>query len=223
MTDRRLAGEVLLLFGAATLLISVLYRLRGIPWVDQYISVGAAVVFLYLPAALLWRRGEELDRYGFTLARPGRSLLLFAAAVLLIFPPFIGGYLIYVKHVCPHLPRWLAVCAAGAPPALRLPPEPLTAALGQVLVVAMPEEFFFRGYMQGRLAERYPPRVVVPLVALIFALGHVLVSFEPGTLMVFFPGLVFGLLRHLTGSILAGALFHACCNLLIDILHRSVG
>ena len=46
---------------------------------------------------------------------------------------------------------------------------------------------------------------------------------EPAALAVFFPGLLFGLLRMHTGSILAGTLFHASCNLLIDILHRSVG
>ena len=39
---------------------------------------------------------------------------------------------------------------------LRLPPEFLTSALNQLIVVAIPEELFFRGYLMGRLDERWP-------------------------------------------------------------------
>ncbi len=214
---------MLLVFAAATAVISLLFRLRGLRFVDQYISVMAAVVFLYLPAAVLWRRGQELDDYGFTRAGLGRSLLWFLGACAVVFPLFVIGYAIYVQRICPQLPEWLVVCPPHPAPRLRWPPEPLTAALGQLLVVAMPEEFFFRGYVQGRLRERYATAPSILLSSLLFALGHVLVSFEPGSLMVFFPGLVFGLLRAGTGSIVAGTLFHASCNLLIDVLHRSLG
>jgi membrane protease YdiL (CAAX protease family) len=40
-------------------------------------------------------------------------------------------------------------------------------------------------------------------------------------LAVFFPALVFGWMRARTGSILAGATFHALCNLFADVLHTS--
>ena len=46
-------------------------------------------------------------------------------------------------------------------------------------------------------------------------------TFDPASLAVFFPGLLFGLLQRRTGSVLAGTLFHASCNVLIDVLHRS--
>jgi membrane protease YdiL (CAAX protease family) len=99
------------------------------------------------------------------------------------------------------------------------------------VVVALPEELFFRGYLQGRLEEAWPPERTVLgarvgwawlVVALLFALGHYLVSFEPQMLTRFFPGLVFGWMFARTRSILAGTLFHATCNLLMVVLGSSL-
>ena len=65
-----------------------------------------------------------------------------------------------------------------------------------------------------------------PLGALVvssalFALGHLAVVPNPQRLAVFFPALVFGWMRGRTGSILAGATFHALCNIFADVLHTS--
>ncbi|MCS6913113.1 MAG: CPBP family intramembrane glutamic endopeptidase [Myxococcales bacterium] len=210
-------------FALATGLLSMLYRLRFVPIIERNISVLAALLFLYLPAGLLWRRRIELDHYGLRLAPLGRSLRLWLAAMAVIFPLFALGYWVFLVKICPALPRWLWTCGPVLNPALRLPPDLLWTVLGQIFVVALPEEFFFRGYLQGRLEEVLPPPAALLLSALLFALGHVLVSFDLATLAVFFPGLIFGLLRHMTGSVLAGTLLHASSNLLMDILHRSLG
>ena len=55
----------------------------------------------------------------------------------------------------------------------------------------------------------------------LFALGHVLVDFNVQRSAVFFPALVFGWMRARTGSVAAGAAFHALCNLYSDVLHTS--
>ena len=55
----------------------------------------------------------------------------------------------------------------------------------------------------------------------LFALGHLLVIPNPQRLAVFFPALVFGWMRARTGSIAAGATFHALCNVVSDVLHTS--
>jgi hypothetical protein len=220
---RPLLSEVLLLFVLATGLISACYRLRGLPFLQDNLSVVAAFLFLYLPAGLLFRRGIDLSAYGFTTQPLGRSLGAYLVAVLIVFPPFVLGYHLFLHHVCDHLPRLLVQCVRNPAPALRLPPDLFMTVLGQLFVVALPEEFFFRGYLQGRLSERMRLAAALPLSAALFALGHFLVSFDPGSLAVFFPGLLFGLLRARTGSVLAGTLLHASCNLLIDILHRSWG
>jgi len=122
--------------------------------------------------------------------------------------------------------RWLGLAGAR----LRLPPRFAWLALSQIVVVAVPEELFFRGYVLGRLEERWPSRRTLwgarvgwPLLvsSALFALGHVLVDFDGQRLAVFFPALAFGWMRARTGSIAAGALFHALCNLLSEVLHTS--
>lgn len=219
-------------FVLVTALVSLLYRLRGVGFVERNLAVIAAVLFLYLPALLLWRRGRDLEQYGLRLQPLRRGLVVYALAVAVVLPLFSLGYWLFVRRLCPwlaHLPSLqharsaLLHCPPLVTPALRLPPDFLMSLLSQLLVVALPEEFFFRGFLLGRLGETMSPVRALLLSALLFALGHYFVTFDPAALAVFFPGLLFGILRLATGSVLAGTLFHATCNLLIDTLHRSLG
>lgn len=218
-------AEVSVLFLLASVAISAFVRIRGIPFIQNNVSGIAAVLFLYLPALLIWQRKKELSDYGFVFVTWRRSLFLYFSFLMSIFPIFIFGYWVLVHYLCPsfHIPPWLFACRPEILLHLRWPPNLEQLILGQVLVVALPEEFFFRGYIQTRLEEVFPPSRALVLAALLFALGHWLVSFQASSLAVFFPGLVFGLLRFWSGSIVAGALFHASCNVLIDVLYRTMG
>jgi uncharacterized protein len=100
------------------------------------------------------------------------------------------------------------------------------------VVIALPEEAFFRGYLQTSLDRVWPPRWRVLgadlgpgwlLSAAIFALGHVLTIRHPARLAVFFPALVFGWLRRRTGGVGASVLFHASCNVFSATLGRGFG
>jgi hypothetical protein len=191
---------------------------------------------LYLPALLLWRRGQDLEQYGLRGAPLGSGLLFYGLFVLAVLPLFSLGYGLYVRKLCAHVSHFLGVghpaflhgrlrwhCPPVLFPTLRLPPDLFLTVLSQLLVVALPEEFFFRGYLFGRLSQSMSARAALVFCAVLFALGHYLVTFDAAALAVFFPGVLFGLLRLWTGSVLAGTLFHATCNLLIDTLHRSLG
>lgn len=136
---------------------------------------------------------------------------------LVIFPPFFLGYRLY-WHTGPFH--------------FRLPPEFLDNLQNQILVIALPEEAFFRGYLQTALDEVWPARVrvfgaslgpAVVVTSLIFAAGHLFTSPHPARLAVFFPSLLFGWLRVRTGGIGAGVLFHAACNLLVSVLAHGYG
>ncbi|WP_437810882.1 myxosortase MrtC [Sorangium sp. So ce1078] len=141
------------------------------------------------------------------LARAALHAVAWAALVAaLVFPPFWLGYRMYWGVTSPFV--------------LRPPSADEVAA--QLLVVALPEEAFFRGYLQSALDRVFPPRVRVLGAALgpawlissaIFALGHLLTILHPARLAVFFPALLFGWLRARTGGIGAPLLFHAACNL----------
>jgi membrane protease YdiL (CAAX protease family) len=104
--------------------------------------------------------------------------------------------------------------------------------IGQLLVIALPEELFYRGYLQTTLEDAFPKkrRVLgaevgagVLLSSAIFALGHLLTEPQPGRLAVFFPSLVFGWLCARTRGIGAAILFHAACNLFAAYLARGYG
>lgn len=95
------------------------------------------------------------------------------------------------------------------------------------LVVAIPEEFFFRGYMQGRLSSVWTPKKRIfgtpfgkaqIVTSLLFAVSHSLITFQGWHIFIFFPALLFAWLKEKTGTIWAGALFHAACNLFSWIL-----
>lgn len=98
-----------------------------------------------------------------------------------------------------------------------------------LFAVALPEEVFFRGFIQTRLAlvMRRRLRILNAPVGLhiivssaLFAISHLVAEPHPYRLAVFFPGLLFGWLREKTGGLLAPILFHAACNILLEFLVR---
>lgn len=98
---------------------------------------------------------------------------------------------------------------------------------GQLLLVALPEEAFYRGYVQSRLDVAWPPRrrilgascgPSILLASVLFAIGHILTEPDLRRLVVFLPSLVFGWLRARTGGIGASMVLHALCNTLSRVL-----
>ncbi|MEE2788590.1 MAG: MrtP family glutamic-type intramembrane protease [Myxococcota bacterium] len=97
----------------------------------------------------------------------------------------------------------------------------------QMLLVALPEELFYRGYLQSRLDELVGRDVKILgvacnpvsilLTSALFAVGHIVTVPSVQRLAVFFPSLLFGWMRRATGGILAPLIFHAACNLIVTI------
>lgn len=153
------------------------------------------------------------------LAREAGIALLWAAALAVVFyPPFYFGYRFFWQ------PRHSFT--------FKLPGSPMDDIAGQLFVIALPEEAFFRGYLQTALDATWPPKWRVLgadlgpgwlVSAAIFAVGHVLTAPSPARLAVFFPALVFGYLRARTKGIGAGVVFHAMCNIYSATLARSFG
>ncbi len=97
----------------------------------------------------------------------------------------------------------------------------------QLLCVALPEEFFYRGYLQTSFLkffksrpklEKYAPALAIVLASLCFACAH-LPSGNISRLLTFFPGLLFGFLRYRTGGLLGAIVCHAACNLMMTVLN----
>ncbi len=137
--------------------------------------------------------------------------------VALVFPPFALAFHFW------HGPAHAFV--------LRWPADLASFALAQVVVVALPEEALFRGFVQTRLSDAFPRTVrllgtdVSPvallLQAALFGLMHYAVDLAPERLAVAFPALLFGWLRAWRGGIGAAILVHAMSNVYADILVRG--
>jgi membrane protease YdiL (CAAX protease family) len=233
--------EPLLAFVAATALAAGLAALGAVvPRVRDYLHVLIAIVFFQTPVVAARRAGRDLDYrdVGLRADPVALNLAVIGAAILVTFPAFIAGFFLFYGRVCamptaplahsfaPLCRHWLG-WAHGH---LHAPPDAALLALSQVVVVAIPEELFFRGYLMERLEQVWPPtrriagaKVGWALIvsSALFALGHVAVIPNPQRLAVFFPALLFGWMRARTGSIAAGALYHALCNILADVLHTS--
>ncbi len=90
-------------------------------------------------------------------------------------------------------------------------------ALANVVLHALVEELFFRGYLFGALRHHLSRRATIVVSALLFAHWHLVLGwkqFLPSTLM----GLVLGRVRADTGSLFPGMLLHACHNAILVAL-----
>ena len=74
--------------------------------------------------------------------------------------------------------------------------------------VAVAEETFFRGWLQTVLSSKFAAPRAILITALLFGLAHLASPYAPFALLAFFPGLVMGLLRHRSGSVLPAILYH---------------
>jgi uncharacterized protein len=223
--------------GAVAALVHVNVTL---PWVGHLGSAIIAVVFLYAPVVVGKIRGEDqMADYGFHAAPIGRGLAHAGVAMLAIFPLFILGYLAFYEIACGH-----HVLAELVPPGMcrrygglaGIHAPALTSELAefcavQLVVVALPEELFFRGFLLALLEKRFPPKrrvlgggigLALVLSSAAFALIHLPKDGDPRALATFFPGLVFGWMRSATGSILASTLTHAGSNILVRFLDLTL-
>lgn len=94
----------------------------------------------------------------------------------------------------------------------------------QIFCIALPEEFFYRGYLQKTFLKRFEkwgrmaPVYAILMTSALFAFSH----FPAGgsaRLLTFFPGLLFGFLGWKTQKLIAPILCHAFCNLCMIVLN----
>jgi membrane protease YdiL (CAAX protease family) len=231
-----------------------LSALREALWVSADVTIAVAAIALGLPErwhttlvgftflavtwALVWRKDDEhVRRAGLALGGlviPGplgvravaRDAAVACAWALGLFAivavPFFFGWRAWWAHTMPRLSFALAVH----------PMEAINEMAGQLFVIALPEEAFYRGYLQSRLDDVWAPRrrvlgaSVGPgllVGASIFALGHIATVPIVTRLAVFFPALVFGWLRARTRGIGASVVFHMLCNVYSQALGRGFG
>jgi membrane protease YdiL (CAAX protease family) len=190
----RIPTQALLLLLGIVLLVR-LASIRRSPFFLFQPDLLAAALFLYTPF-LHYRRGNAPSwlRGG----NAGRSAL----AVLALGA---GGALAYYLYTMLPLPPSLSAFSGPRPPL----GETL---LRQGLLVALPEEVFFRGYLYDAFEEKgWEP--IVPS-SVLFAAGHLAIHPSWYRALTLFPGLLLGGGRKFAGNIYVPVLLHLLFNLL---------
>ncbi len=211
--------EVGLVFCAQLLLVIALVRFDLFFSLSGNLHALVGVLFILLPIIVLDRRGRPYRRYGIQWGKPHLDLVWVIGVAAVTFSlvalgaPVVWG----IENT-----TWQFTWPEGYPGLV----------VSHLLIVALPEEFFYRGYLLGRLNDIFTSRfsllgvkvgVGFILQAVLFALGHYLIDFNPGRLAVFFPALVFGWLGLKRGTIVAPILFHAASNIFMEFLRAGYG
>lgn len=208
------------------LLIRGVVTLQQVVGLHEVVLVAVPLLFIYAPVAVCRLRG--VDSYSYPLALPAlsdratwwRALRLNLIVIGVIVVPWLVGYHLYQTRLFGYELQWT------------WPASPLKLVGYHLFFVALPEEFFYRGYMQSRLDEVFAPRwrvlgaTVGPALlatCVLFAFGHSLVQFQWWHFAIFFPSLVFGWMRARTGEVIAGAMFHAWANITVATLDTLYG
>lgn len=159
-----------------------------VPYGNDIAAIVAISFQLYVP---LWQ--------GFQFAWPQnwrQDLVRLFSITLVTFVP----YVIFYIYMSPHF-------------AWRVPNNLLEIVALNLLVVALPEEIFYRGFLQAKLG--------IILVNVVFALAHWVGEYDIVRLLPFFPGLVFSYLTYRSRSIVSAVVYHTLCNVLSEILFTS--
>lgn len=243
--DRRAVWvEVIALYlGTAAVIRAIKALVDGGVLGDDWL-VLVALVFLYAPAVATrwrgWSAPEEVlhpEPFGAAVREALRWLL---RLILWIYPVFLIGYhvlqtwgfhwftteILHLRHPYPRFePRHALHGGAWVTLGLQV--------VYQIICVGWAEEYFYRGWMQTRLdtvfrADRFSVLGArfgwsLPVTALLFTAGHSLVTWQWWQPAIVFPALMFGWLRARTGTILAGAAFHAFANSVMIVLDHVYG
>lgn len=146
-----------------------------------------------------------------------RDLGFGVLAMIVTFPPFLLAHHLWQMNFGATGYRFV------------VPPDILATFLKNTFLVALPEEMFYRGFLEHRLERLWPTRrwLVVPLgrtvvvASALFALGHFLGEYNPARLGPFFPAFVFSLLVRRGGSLAGAVLYHGASNAFSAMLYAG--
>ena len=172
----------------------------AVPPLRQIVGALVVAAFLYVPARVLERRGQDARDAGWRFDRWPIDLAWGVGACAVVLPLFTVAFWQFPAWLTalPEAARKMLEPYAGMAHPLHVP---MTWDFGGRVAgnaaIALSEEFFYRGYMTMRFEERWGPVKSALVTAALFALGHLLQP-APWRLLVFFPALLFAFLRNRT-------------------------
>lgn len=194
-----------------------------IPDIAWFLAVGSLILLPIL--AVRKFRPQDEPTAGIHLTISFKDVLIGIAIVAIVFIPVsLGHYLFQTQFLgTQFIPDFARFNQLENPILYEM--------LIQIFCIALPEEFFYRGYMQTGFIkvfrdfprlQKYAVPMAITASSLFFALSH-LPSGNLTRLLTFFPGLLFGTIRYKTNSLVPAILCHAGCNMMMYLLNPLYG
>lgn len=159
-------------------------------------SLFTGVILLYTPCIYYWYRAEKM---AFLRGKAVASSLFW---FLIVASGSIVIYALYLKLAGGRFYREKAHLLSNT--------QSLRFWLSSFVIVALPEEFFFRGFLFEKIDGTPLSKIIV--TAVLFSITHIVIGFSLIRLLTFLPGMALGYLRHKTGEIYTPALLHHLFN-----------
>lgn len=153
--------------------------------------------------------------------KPASRIFYSALPVLMLIYPIIAGHKVKIRFSVKDLFLGILVSVL-----ILLPYHFISGGHGKVITVSyvifqllsisIPEEFFFRGFLQDSIGRNFK---AVVFVSLLFSIAHLPKAIFLGewmSLLSFFPSLIMGWLYMRTNNILPGTIFHLLANLVYN-------
>ncbi len=173
------------------------------------VSPGILIAAALIPIAI---RRYEFPKIGFNIRQIIPTVLIVCRTCVVVFSALFTGL-------------WLLKSFGFGIPFQPVPPTEqgwFSWLFYQFMYVAVAEEMFFRGYVQGNILKMINPDkddrrpsgawLSIVLSAACFAVAHIIVQGRIALLLTFLPGLILGWLFIRTKSLLAPILFHGIAN-----------
>jgi len=120
------------------------------------------------------------------------------------------------------LPFWFFMCSAGNRPQ----PVALQVMVFQLVAISLPEEAYFRGFLQESLGNNMRGIFFTSILFAVMHLPQLVFYGDWYSLLTFFPSLVMGFIYMKTSNILPSVIFHFAANILFlglyDILSHRI-
>ena len=220
------------------LALLVVKTIATLPWIGPLAVTAVAALQLYWPILRAEKLGYPYAWLGIKKNEIPQDIKIVAILCLITFPLYGLGVHYYMTEAY----GWFSFpeLTTSLPHKTFAPMESQkwsnlwTGALwlGEIslihmLGVALPEEMFYRGYLQPQMEKRFSKSGTlfgVPfgsgtiITSALFALGHFVGEWNPLRLTPFFPSLIFAWQRNRHNSIVGAIVYHGLCNIYGEIL-----
>lgn len=179
----------------------------------------AAIMFLYIPSIYYVRKRDKELMEIIRIKRIKNNAILCTYISIFIFPLYTFGF--YIFHSLVLGKKFL----------FHFPPDSvgnfIATILFHIFIAALPEETFYRGFIQELFNKDFERKwrifginfgPSIFFTSILFAIGHYIIIPHPFRLGVFFPSLLFGLMKEKDQNITLPFLFHAIANIYSGIL-----